>query len=106
MGSKALVEKQARPAESSILSGTPFPQGRGKTVHYLFLIYLAYMFINSAAVRVRDAKEWECNAGAGAGGGGVSSCEKHHLCAWATVLSLFLETRLPRLGPWEGVYVV
>lgn len=69
MGSKALVEKQARPAESSILSGTPFPQGRGKTVHYLFLIYLAYMFINSAAVRVRDAKEWECNAGAGGGGG-------------------------------------
>lgn len=37
-GSEALVEKQARPAESSILSGSPFPQGWGEIAQYLLLI--------------------------------------------------------------------
>lgn len=41
---RPLRRSRSRPAESSILSGTPFPQGRGKIVQYLFLSVEIEMF--------------------------------------------------------------
>lgn len=59
-------KSRSRPAESSILSGTPFPRGRGKLVQYLFLlveIEISCIYIHKKILQLRleILKKWECN---------------------------------------------